>query len=88
VIAVVISYFRYLREGDFDEFTVRTFDLNAWSREGLGRLQTFNNPADSLTINRDDFDVVFAVQRLKRGKGLSNFHVPDLRILTKLRTVG
>jgi hypothetical protein len=53
---------------NFHYITVRTFHFYAGCGQSLGCLQAANLPAHTFAVRGYNFDVAFAVERLKRFK--------------------
>ena len=69
-------------KGDLHKVAVRAFDLYAWRRQGLGRFHAAHRSSYSPAIERNDLDIVLAVERLECRQCFRNFHVhpPLLRM--------
>ena len=63
---IVIDYLDYRGEGDLYDLTVCAFNLETGRSERMGGLHTSHYPTNTMAVGGDDFDIAFAVQRLKR----------------------
>jgi hypothetical protein len=70
---IVVNDFCDFGEGDFDDFTVGAFHLDAGFGESLRHLHAADDAAHMIAALRDDFDVAFAVKRLERCEGFCDF---------------
>lgn len=66
--------FSYGRKRYFDDFPAGTFYFDTGGCQSLRGFHAFDDAADALAVDRDYFNVVFAVKRLERRQGFSNFH--------------
>ena len=67
------------RERDLHNLAVGAFNLHTGSREGLSGFHTANCAPHSLAVQRDNFHVVFTVERLQCGECFGYFHKLVLR---------
>lgn len=58
---IVIFDFSNGGKGNFDDFTVRAFHLDAWRGECLSGFHAANDAPHALAIHRYDLNIVFAV---------------------------
>lgn len=70
----MVNDFRDRVKRHFDDDAVGALYLNAGLGQSLRRLHTADDTANAVSILRNNFDIVFAVKRLERGKSLRNFH--------------
>lgn len=61
---IVIYDFTNSWEGNLDDSTIRLFHLKGRRRQGLRCFHAPDDTAHPFSVNRDDFDVVFTVERL------------------------
>ncbi|HEU0254061.1 MAG TPA: hypothetical protein VFR12_13590, partial [Pyrinomonadaceae bacterium] len=72
---VVVFNLGYCREGYFHNLTIGTFDLYARSGESLSGFHTAHCAADAPAVDRDNLNIVFAIQWLKSGQGFGYLHL-------------
>jgi hypothetical protein len=61
-------------KGYLDDVAIRAFNLHARSRQGLRSFHASHNASDATSVERDNLDVVFAIERLESGESLGDFH--------------
>jgi len=69
----VVLYLCDVGKRDLDDLPVCALDFNARGSEGLSGFHAADDSADAPAVARYNFDVVFAVQRLKGRQRFSNF---------------
>ncbi len=62
------------RERNLHDLAIGAFDLDARSRQCLCGLHTANDAPNAIAVNRDDFDIVLAVERLEGRESFGYFH--------------
>ncbi len=71
---VVVSDLGDRWKWDLYYFAIGALDFDAGSRQCLSGLHAANSATHSLSVDRNDLNVIFAVQRLEGRKSFSYFH--------------
>lgn len=70
----MINDFDDTEEGDFDDFAVAAFHLDARSGKSLRCFHTADDAAHARAVFRNNLYVIFAVERSERRESFGDFH--------------
>ena len=71
---IMVLDFSYGGKRYLDDFPARAFYFDTGGCQGLRGFHALDDAADSLAVDGDDLNIVFAVERLEGRQGFSNFH--------------